>query len=97
MEASQALDTRSSMYDPDELEGEQREREMRKALNAKFKEFTNKVKGVASRHGFSFEFDIPYRELAFNGTPNREMVTLQPSAQPPQQDLMHSVAFPTRL
>ena len=39
------------------------------------------MKGVASRHGFSFEFDIPYRELAFNGTPNREMVTLQPSVR----------------
>ena len=45
MEASQALDTRSSMYDPDELESEQREREMRKALNNKFREFTNKVRG----------------------------------------------------
>jgi len=35
---------------------------------------------VAKRHGFTnLEFDIPYKDLAFQGTPHREMVTMQPS------------------
>jgi len=80
VEASEEVTTRGSAYDPDEIESEQRERKMRKALNRKFQEYTVKVEEVAKKHGFdSLEFDIPYKDLAFQGTPNREMVTLQPS------------------
>ena len=38
--------TRRSAYDPDEIEEEQREREVKKRLNALFKDFCQKV-----RHG----------------------------------------------
>jgi nucleosome binding factor SPN SPT16 subunit len=52
---------------------------MRKALNLKFKEFVVKVEEVAKRHDFKLEFEMPYRDLSFRGTPFREMVTLLPS------------------
>jgi len=80
VEASEDVGARGSVYDPDEIESEQRERKMRKAMNKKFQEYTVKVEEVAHKHGFeSLEFDIPYRDLAFQGTPHREMVMLQPS------------------
>ena len=79
VEASEDVSARGNVYDPDEIESEQRERKMRKLLNSKFRDYTVKVAEVASRHNFSLEFDIPYKDLAFQGTPHREMVTLMPS------------------
>lgn len=80
MEASQNLDQRRrSMYDPDELDEENRERALRSKLNQTFKEFCRKVEQTAERGSFSLSFDIPYRELGFQGTPNKEMVLLQPT------------------
>lgn len=80
MESSQALDgRRRSMYDPDELDEENRERQLRQRLNATFKEFCGKVEAVAERDGTSMNFDIPYRELGFFGVPHKDMVFLQPS------------------
>lgn len=62
VEASEEVTTRGNAYDPDEIESEQRERKMRKALNRKFQEYTVKVEEVAKKHGFdSLEFDIPYK------------------------------------
>ena len=44
VDASQNLDgARRSMYDPDELEEEQRERMLRKRLNEAFRDFSKKV------------------------------------------------------
>ncbi|KAJ0407686.1 hypothetical protein ATCC90586_001868 [Pythium insidiosum] len=80
MESSQALDNRRrSMYDPDELDEENRERALREMLNTTFKEFCHKMEGVSERYGKSVVFDIPYRELGFMGTPFKEMVLLQPT------------------
>jgi nucleosome binding factor SPN SPT16 subunit len=81
IEASQAVDnSRRSMYDPDEMDDEQRERQLRKRLNQAFKEFCKKVDAVAKKNGYSsFEFEIPYRDLGFTGTPNKEMVTIMPT------------------
>ena len=82
VDASEDVSARGSVYDPDEIESEQRERKMRKQLNAKFREYTTKVADIANRQKGSWphlEFDIPYRDLAFQGTPHREMVTLMPS------------------
>eukprot|EP00935_MAST-01C_sp_MAST-1C-sp1_P000632 g632.t1 len=74
------LDGRNrSMYDPDELDEEQRERALKKRLNQMFKDFSSKVEKVAEREGYTVQFDVPYRELGFNGTPHKEMVLLQPS------------------
>lgn len=80
VDASQAVDAgRRSMYDPDEMDDEQRERQLRKRLNEAFKEFCRKVESVARKNGYSLEFDIPYRDLGFTGNPHKEMVTIQPT------------------
>ena len=80
VDASQAVDNgRRSMYDPDEMDDEQRERQLRKRLNQAFKDFCKKVDGVAKKHNFHLEFDIPYRDLGFTGNPHKEMVTVLPT------------------
>eukprot|EP00957_Ditylum_brightwellii_P111142 8474740-Ditylum_brightwellii.AAC.1 len=80
IDASQTVDAgRRSMYDPDEMDDEQRERQLRRKLNEAFKEFCRKVENVAKKNGFSLEFDIPYRDLGFNGNPHKEMVFIQPT------------------
>ena len=80
IDASQAVDAgRRSMYDPEEMDDEQRERQLRKKLNEAFKDFCRKVEKVASKNGFSLEFDIPYRDLGFQGNPHKEMVFIMPT------------------
>lgn len=77
MEVSQALGgvNRRLGRDAEELEDEQREREMRNKLNAEFQNFVKKVEEL----GVGLEFDIPYRELGFYGVPERNNVFLQPT------------------
>jgi nucleosome binding factor SPN SPT16 subunit len=66
MESSYALDaTRRSGYDPDELEEEQRERQMRNRMNKEFQIFVKRIEEQAK----DLEFEIPYRELGFYGVP----------------------------
>lgn len=80
IEASQAVEnSRRTMYDPDEMDDEQRERQLRKRLNQAFKEFCKKVDSVAKKNGYELEFDIPYRDLSFTGNPHKEMVTITPT------------------
>ena len=80
IDASQAVDAgRRNMYDPEEMDDEQRERQLRKKLNEAFKEFCRKVERVASKNGFTLEFDIPYRDLGFQGNPHKEMVYITPT------------------
>ncbi|GMH75505.1 hypothetical protein TrLO_g8991 [Triparma laevis f. longispina] len=80
VEASEQVDgNRRSMYDPDEMDQEQRERQLRKRLNEAFQGFCKKVELVSGKYGNKKEFDIPYRDLAFTGTPNKEMCTIQPT------------------
>jgi len=80
IDASQAVDAgKRSMYDPDEMDDEQRERQLKKRLNEAFKDFARKVEGVARKNGYSLEFDIPYRDLSFIGNPHKEMVSIQPT------------------
>lgn len=80
VDASQAVDNaRRSMYDPDEMDDEQRERQLRKRLNQAFKEFCKKVDAVAKKNGYQLEFDIPYRDLGFTGNPHKEMVQIIPT------------------
>ena len=82
MEASLNLDgNHRSSYDPDELDEEQREREMRRRLNNAFKDFCKKVEKVATHYDHKVDFDIPYSELGFYGNCNREMVFIQPSVK----------------
>ena len=66
-------------YDPDELDEEQREREMRKRLNTAFKEFCQKVEKVAQHYDYSLSVDVPFRKSGFEGNPSKEMVLIQPT------------------
>jgi len=80
IDASQAVDNRGrSMYDPDEMDDEQRERQLRKRLNQAFKEFCKKVDSVARKNNYHLEFEIPYRDLGFTGNPHKEMVNIMPT------------------
>ncbi|CAM9727855.1 unnamed protein product, partial [Phaeothamnion confervicola] len=80
MDSTVNLDgARRSNYDPDELLEEQRDRQMKKRLNHAFKDFASKVTKVTQRQGHDLEFDIPYKELGFEGAPFREMVFVQPT------------------
>jgi nucleosome binding factor SPN SPT16 subunit len=67
-------DSKRRHFDQDELEEEQRERELRNRTNKLFLKFT---KEVEERYGL--EFDIPYRSLAFTGAPRSAAVTLLPT------------------
>jgi len=76
MEVSQALGPQRHRFgDAEELEDEQRERELRNRLNQEFQNFVKKVEEL----GVGIEFDIPYRELGFYGVPFRNNVLLQPT------------------
>ncbi|KAI9473599.1 MAG: FACT complex subunit-domain-containing protein [Benjaminiella poitrasii] len=62
--------------DEDELESEQEERRRRANLNKEFKSFAEKI---AEASDSRVELDIPFRELGFQGVPNRSNVLLQPT------------------
>ncbi len=80
IDASQAVDAgRRNMFDPEEMDDEQRERQLRKKLNEAFKDFCRKVERVSQKNGFTLEFDIPYRDLGFIGNPHKEMVFIMPT------------------
>lgn len=67
VDASMQVDNRSNFYDPDEMDDEQKERQLRKKLNLAFKEFARKVESTAKKYDHNLEFDIPYRDLGFYG------------------------------
>jgi len=73
MEASQALDSRFQAFDG--IEEEQRERELLNRINKEFQNFVRKVDELTD----NVEFDLPYRELGFYGTPHKTNVLLQPT------------------
>lgn len=80
IDASVNLDGgRRSAYDPDEIDDEQREREMRKRINLAFKDFCSKVEKVASHYDFSLQIDVPFKKSGFEGNWSKEMVLLQPT------------------
>ena len=65
---------RRNFQDIDELEQENRERLLRKKLNSEFKRFSDQIQQLSK-----IEFDIPYRELAFHGVPQKANVLLSPT------------------
>jgi len=82
MDVVQTLDGgRRNMYDPDEIEEEQRERERRNKVNAEFQQFVKRVQEVWEKDfaELHLEFDIPFRELGFYGTPHRSTVFIMPT------------------
>eukprot|EP00981_Chlorochromonas_danica_P000694 scaffold147_cov164-Ochromonas_danica.AAC.11 len=80
IEASLNLEgSRRSAYDPDEIDDEQREREMKRRLNMAFKDFCAKVEKVAAHYEFNLQVDVPFRKSGFEGNWSKEMVLLQPT------------------
>ncbi|KAI4288662.1 MAG: hypothetical protein L6R35_002080 [Caloplaca aegaea] len=64
--------------DEEEFEQEQEERRRRAQLDKVFKRFAEEVQQAARDEGWGV--DIPFRELGFNGVPNRSNVFMQPTA-----------------
>eukprot|EP00850_Spirogloea_muscicola_P019987 SM000204S05849 [mRNA] locus=s204:8425:11196:- [translate_table: standard] len=82
MEANQTLGGgRKSMYDPDEIEEEQRERERRNKINQEFQSYVKRVQDQWERDfkDLDLEFDIPFRELGFYGVPFKDSSFIVPS------------------
>ena len=65
--------------DEEEFEQEQEERRQRAALDKHFKGFAEKIQNAAEGE-LASGADVPFRELGFNGVPNRSNVLLQPTA-----------------
>lgn len=68
---------RRAGYDPDEILEEQKEREMIERLNKTFKRFVKEVEEEYLEK-LNMDFDIPYRELGFQGTPAKSNVDIFP-------------------
>ncbi|TRM59387.1 FACT complex subunit-domain-containing protein [Schizophyllum amplum] len=68
--------------DEDEIEQEQQERKRRQTLNKEVKGFAEKIADAAAASiEDTFELDIPFRELSFEGVPFRSGVRLQPTTE----------------
>ena len=61
--------------DYDEYQNELIEQQNKDKMNREFFHFTERVQNLCS----SIKFDIPYRELAFEGVPNRSSVVIIPT------------------
>ena len=83
MEAVQNLDGgRRNMYDPDEIEEEQRDRDREKRIHKEFSGFCRKVQDIWEKDfpKLGLEFDSPYHDLAFDGVPFKSTVRILPTA-----------------
>merc|ERR1711865_1198035 len=78
-EANESLDFgRRSMWDPDEIESEQRDKKHKQDMNRRYEKFIKDVENkVSSSH--HLEFDIPYNELGFDGVPMKSLVKVKPT------------------
>jgi len=82
MDVVQTLDAgRRSAYDPDEIEEEQRERERRNRVNAGYQAFVKQVQQIWEKdfRNLDLEFDIPFRELGFQGVPHKSTALVLPT------------------
>ena len=84
VDAVHTLDAgRRSAYDPDEIEEEQRERELRARINRAYQSFVKRVQtdvwGSAEFGDMELEFEVPFRELGFTGVPHRAASFVQPT------------------
>ena len=68
---------RRNYGDEEEFEQEQEERRRRAELDRLFKGFAEKISDAARE--FNISVDIPFREISFNGVPNRSSVLISPA------------------
>lgn len=72
---SDDLDIRRRGNDMEEYEIELKDRQNRDKINEEFRRFTQGVSEISK-----LDFDMPYKDLAFSGVPNKSLVTLLPNA-----------------
>ena len=73
---------RRKMNDLDELEQEERERAMKKKLNAKFNAFAKLIEAQSEKgKNISIQFDIPFDDLSFFGCPHKSVVKIRPTSK----------------
>lgn len=72
---SDDLDIRRRGNDMEEYEIELKDRRNRDRINEEFRRFTQGVSEISR-----FDFDMPYKDLAFSGVPFKSLVTLLPNA-----------------
>ena len=77
---------RRNAFDRDEIEDEERQRKMMAKLDKEFKNFCDKTHAQLPARSKSdpdgdkiWDWDIPYTELMFQGSPKNQMVELYPS------------------
>ncbi len=80
----EATETRSRTYDEDGLMEEQEQRRRMSRMNERFRDFSKKMDQAWGRISPKLfiegdGFDIPYRDLAFEGVPYRTNVTIMPT------------------
>ena len=63
--------------DEEEFEAEQEERRRRAELDKQFKRFAEQITDASKE--LNIGVDVPFREIAFTGVPNRSNVLMQPS------------------
>ncbi|CAL9232355.1 unnamed protein product [Arabidopsis halleri] len=74
---------RSSAYDLDEIDEEQRERDRKNKINMDFNHFANRVNDIWKLPQFAsldLEFDQPLRELGFHGVPHKTSSFIIPTS-----------------
>lgn len=73
---------RRCRHDPDEIEDEQRERERRNQVNQQFSQFAKRVQAQVWERDYpdlGLEFEVPFRELGFDGVPARATCFIMPT------------------
>ena len=70
---------RKKLNEMDELEQEQRERQLKIKLNNRFANFVKNVEAVAEKGRRKLEFDIPFEGLEFYGCPHKSVVKVRPT------------------
>ncbi|KAJ7569137.1 hypothetical protein O6H91_01G063000 [Diphasiastrum complanatum] len=73
---------RRSMYDPDEIEEEQQERERKNKINSEFQAFVKRIGELWEQphlKDLDLEFDIPFRQLGFHGVPSKSSAFIVPT------------------
>eukprot|EP00455_Lapot_gusevi_P020974 TRINITY_DN2209_c0_g1_i1.p1 TRINITY_DN2209_c0_g1~~TRINITY_DN2209_c0_g1_i1.p1 ORF type:complete len:1057 (-),score=311.91 TRINITY_DN2209_c0_g1_i1:101-3271(-) len=82
VDASQDLsNARARHQDQDGIQEEQEERILRQKTNERFRDFVKKVEDTVPNFKVAVTggFDSPYRDLAFTGVPNKQIVELMPT------------------
>jgi nucleosome binding factor SPN SPT16 subunit len=80
--SSEAIAKRASMYDPEEMDAERRQNKLRKRLNELFDSFVKKCEKLVEQIGEEkLQFDVPFRDIGFEGVPHKSKCLLMPTQE----------------